>query len=129
MDKTAQLVAAVLIVSFVIERVVATVSFFIDKRLSERREKILLVTITAALAALAVWKTGIRVLANGMQITTHPQADLLLTWLVFTAGADRIRDFIAPAASHPPADQRKTQEFHVFTQHDDGPRHEATPAD
>jgi len=120
MDKTAQLVAAVLIVSFVIERVVATVSFFIDKRLSDRREKILLVTITAALAALAVWKTGIRVLANGMQITTHPQADLLLTWLVFTAGADRIRDFITPAAPKP-------KDVRTFVQQDDGPPHEVPP--
>jgi len=101
MDKTAQLIAGVLIVSFVIERITATMTFFLDQPAPDRKRKILLVFVTGVLAALAVWKTDIRVLRDGMQITTHPRGDLLLTWLVLVAGADRIRDFIAPGVAKP----------------------------
>lgn len=119
MDKTAQLVAGVLIVSFVIERITATVGFFLEKPTEDRWKKILLVTITGALAAIAVRTTGIRVLANGMQITTHPRVDMVLTWLVFTAGADRIREFIVPAQK-PVADAKPDAVRAVYVENDEG---------
>jgi len=118
MDKTAQLVAGVLIVSFVIERITATVAFFLEKPTEDRWKKILLVTVTGVLAAVAVRATGIRVLANGMQITTHPRVDDVLTWLVLTAGADRIREFIVPAQK-PAADAKTDAVTAVYVENDE----------
>jgi len=127
MDKTAQLIAAVLIVSFVIERITATISFLFDKTSPDRGRKVALIAISAALAAIAVWKIDIRVLRDGMQIATHPRADLLLTWLVLVAGADKISSFtVAPSreVAPPPA----KPEIHVFVENEKGKPEEVPQA-
>lgn len=125
MDKTAQLIAAVLIVSFVIERITATIAFLFDRWLSERRRRVALVAISGVLAAIAVWRIDLRLLRDGMQLGTHPRADLLLTWLVLVAGADKISSFTAsaPRAAPPPK-----PEIHVFIENEKGEREEVPKA-
>lgn len=99
MDKTAQLVVGVLLVAFVIERVTAAIFFFIEKRdPEERRGKLLLVGISGALAALALWKIDIRLMRDALKIANHPRVDWLLTWLIIVGGADRIASFVGSEA-------------------------------
>jgi prepilin signal peptidase PulO-like enzyme (type II secretory pathway) len=127
MDKTAQLIAAVLIVSFVIERITATISFIFDKSSPDRGRKVALIVISGALAAVAVWQIDVRVLRDGLQVTTHPRVDLLLTWLVLVAGADKISSFTvapSPAAAPPPA----KPEIHVFIENEKGQPQEVPQA-
>ena len=52
----------------------------------------------------------LRLLRDGVHITTHPSLDALFTTLVIVAGAERIRDFIASPGStgHPREDSKAT---------------------
>ena len=124
MDKTAQLVAEVLIISFVLERIIAAITFLLDRKVSDRRRTIERVALAGALAAIAVWKTDVRVLREGMQVLTHPRVDMLLTWLVLVAGADKIGSFTV-AASKPPTPPPKP-EVHVFVENEKGESKAAT---
>jgi hypothetical protein len=103
MDKTAQLIVAVAIVAFVIERITSAATFFIDgkEKTPEGRRTVGLIAFAAVLAGLAVWKLDLRLLREGVHITTHPAWDVLLTTLVIVAGAERIRDFIGPGGPAP----------------------------
>jgi hypothetical protein len=114
---TAHLVAAVLIVAFVIERITATISFIFNKTADDRGWKVALFAISGALAAVALWKIDVRVLRDGMQIGTYPQADLLLTWLVLVAGADKISNFTVTSSPAPP---QSKPEIHVFIENEKG---------
>jgi prepilin signal peptidase PulO-like enzyme (type II secretory pathway) len=119
MDKTAQLIAAVLIMSFVLERIIAAVMFLFDKESPDRWRTIGRIALGGALAAIAVWKIDVRVLRDGMHVITHPRADTLLTWLVLVAGADKISSFTvaAPKAASAPAPK---PEIHVFVENEKG---------
>jgi len=133
MDKTAQLVVGVLLVAFVIERVTAAIAFFLeDQKLPERKEKLTLIGISGALAALALWKVDIRLLRDALNLTTHPRVDFLLTWLIIVGGADRIGKFIGsggPSESTPPP---PPPEIRIFIEESGGKvtevRHEVRPA-
>lgn len=105
MDKTAQLIVAVAIVAFVIERITSAATFFIDgkEKTREGRRTVGLIAFAAVLAGLAVWKFDLRLLREGVHITTQPGWDALLTTLVIVAGAERIRDFIASPGAAPAA--------------------------
>jgi hypothetical protein len=119
MNKTAQLIAAVLIVAFVIERVTATVEFFLDDMPPEaRRRKIGFVVLGGVLAAAAVWLFDLRLLRDGMQITKGP--DALLTWLVIVAGADRIRGFIASPGASEIVEPPETPPIKIIIEESDG---------
>jgi prepilin signal peptidase PulO-like enzyme (type II secretory pathway) len=114
MDKTAQLVVGVLLVAFVIERVIAAITFFLDPiKPEERKRKLLVIGLSGVLAALALWKIDIRLMRDALHVTNHPNVDLLLTWLIVVGGADRIAMFAGsdkpsagddkpPAAQQPP---------------------------
>ena len=127
MDKTAQLIAAVLIVSFVIERITATITFFFDETRTDRRRKVALVAFSGVLAAIAVWRIDLRVLRDGLQVATHPRADLLLTWLVLVAGADKISSFTAASSSLKTAAPPPKPEIHVFIENEKGKPEEVPP--
>ena len=92
MDNTGRLVAIVLLASFAIERVVATVAFFMagDALTSrEKKDKITLFCVSAILGVIVVWLTGIRILAV-LNFKTDPAVDLLLTWMILVGGADKL---------------------------------------
>lgn len=105
MDKTGQLIVAVLIVAFVIERVTATGIFFIDRKqqTAEGRRKIEVICFSVVLAGIAVWLLDLHLLRDGAHITAPSFIDPLLTTLVIVAGAEHIRDFIAAPRGAPPA--------------------------
>ena len=106
MDRTAQLVVGVLLVAFVIERLTAAVTFFLDTTTpEERRRKLLLIGLSSLLAALALWKVDIRLMRDALHVTTHPRVDLLLTWLIVVGGADRIGAFAGTSA--PPEEPKQ----------------------
>lgn len=128
MDKTAQLIAAVLIVSFVIERITATITFFFDETRTDRWRKIGLVAFSGVLAAIAVWRIDLRVMRDGLQVGTHPRADLFLTWLVLVAGADKISSFTAASASIKSSTPPPKPEIHVFVENEKGKTEEVPQA-
>lgn len=92
MDDTGRLIAIVLLASFAIERVVATVDFFMagDALTSpEKKKKLILFGLSAFLGIVVVWLTGIRILAS-LKFKTDAAVDLLLTWLILVGGADKL---------------------------------------
>jgi len=92
MDNTGRLVAIVLLASFAIERVVATVALFMaDDALTspKKKSKITLFAVSAILGIIVVWLTGIRILAV-LNFKTDPAVDLLLTWMILVGGADKL---------------------------------------
>jgi len=94
MDDTARLLVTVLLASFVIERVVATVAFLTETpKGPERNAKIYRFLLTAVLGAIAVWLAHIRILAR-LNNNISPWVDYPLSWLVLVAGADKIRDLV-----------------------------------
>ena len=124
MDKTAQLIVAVAIVAFVIERITATGIFFLDRKQEtpEGRRKIEVICFATLLAGIAVWLLGLHLLRDGARITAPPLIDVLLTTLVIVAGAERIRDFIAtPAAAPAPApEQSKAPPIKILIEEGEG---------
>lgn len=125
MDQTAQLIAAVLIMSFVLERVIAAITFVFDKEVPDRKRTITRVALAGILAALAVWKIDVRVLRDGMHVATHPRADFLLTWLVLVAGADKISSFTTPAPKEVVTPPPKP-DVSVFVENEEGEMKPAT---
>jgi len=92
MDSTGRLVAIVLLASFAIERVVATVDFFMpgDAFTSpEKKKKLILFGLSALIGIAVVWLTGVRILAV-LSFQADKAVDLLLTWMILVGGADRI---------------------------------------
>ncbi len=100
MNETGKLLAVVLLASFAIERIVATVEFFLNREIPPevRKRKIVLVAVAGAIAALVIAASGIRLLET-LKFSKSPQSlDFVLTWLVLVGGADRIREFLGGAA-------------------------------
>ena len=108
MDDTARLIATVLLASFVIERIIAALSFLTEpKQLPERAKSFYRFLVAAILAAVAVGFANIRILAHlDAAAKVSPWIDYPLSWLVLVGGADRIRDFVGagggPAAKKEP---------------------------
>lgn len=89
MDDTGRLIAMVLLASFAIERVVATVDFFLDRDAltsPEKKRKLILFSLSALLGLIVVWLTGLRILA-ALNFKTDAAIDLLLTWMILVGGA------------------------------------------
>jgi pheromone shutdown protein TraB len=101
MDDTGRLVAMVLLASFAIERVVATVDFFMDGDAlasPEKKKKLTLFSLSAVLGILVVWLTGIRILA-ALNFKTDASVDLLLTWMILVGGADKLGQLLGGGGS------------------------------
>jgi hypothetical protein len=124
MDKTAQLIAAVLIMSFVLERVTATIIFLFDNESPDRWLKAGPIALSGTLAAIALLIIDVRLLRDGMHLGGYGFADFLLTWLVLVAGADKISSFTVAAPKTPAAPPPKA-EIHVFVENEKGERQEA----
>jgi len=99
MDNTGRLIAIVLLASFAIERVVATVAFFMpgDALASpEKKNKMTLFGVSAILGIVVVWLTGIRILTV-MNFKADPRLDGLLTWMILVGGADKLGQLLGGA--------------------------------
>jgi hypothetical protein len=93
MDETGRLVAVVLLASFAIERVAATVDFFMSRgalAAPEKKRKLVLVGVAAIIALGVVELTGIRILQAMKFSTPNDWIDFFLTWLVLVGGADKL---------------------------------------
>lgn len=112
MDATAQLVVVVLLASFAIERIVASLNYVLDtapllkagadakaRRIEVRR--VLMLIIGGGIAALVVYLADIRVIRLFKAQAAPATLDFWLTWLVLVAGADRIRDLLKDVKAAP----------------------------
>jgi CDP-diglyceride synthetase len=110
MDNTGRLIAIVLLASFAIERVVATVDFLMagDALTSpKKKRKLTLFALSAILGIVVVWLTGIRILAV-LNFKTDEAVDLLLTWMILVGGADKLGQLLGSGSgggSAPPAQE------------------------
>jgi hypothetical protein len=96
MDNTGRLIAIVLLASFAIERVVATVDFLMDGDAltsPEKKRKLTLFGMSAFLGIVVVWLTGIRILAV-LNVKTESAVDILLTWMILVGGADKLSQLL-----------------------------------
>jgi hypothetical protein len=101
MDNTGRLVAIVLLASFAIERVVATVAFFMpgDALTSPKKKgKLTLFGVSAILGIVVVWLTGIRILTL-LNFKPDPAVDLVLTWMILVGGADKLGQLLGGGSS------------------------------
>ena len=121
MDATAKLIAIFALITFAMERISATASYFIDAermrlvehhfaaRKRERgRRKLLLLALAGAVALAVIDRIDLRVMRVVQGDAAPRFLDYWLTWLVLFAGADRVRDLlqggkIAPAPPAKPA--------------------------
>jgi len=101
---SANLIAAMLLTAFVIERTVAAAAFavaLIREKGDERKEllvTLLRMSVAGAIAAVVIYKFAWMRLLSTFDVTTHPRADILLTWLVLVCGTDRLSSFIGHGA-------------------------------
>jgi hypothetical protein len=112
MEETGRLIAVVLLASFAIDRVAATVDFFLSGETLapfERRRRMIRVGVSALLALAIVGFTGIRILGLMKFASPNRWIDFFLTWLVLVGGADRIDHFIAGGSGHPAAPSRRQE--------------------
>jgi hypothetical protein len=96
MDNTGRLIAIVLLASFAIERVVATVDFLMHGdalKSPEKKNKLILFALSALLGIIVVWLTGVRILAV-LNVKTEAAVDVLLTWLILVGGADKLSQLL-----------------------------------
>ena len=128
MDDTAKLVAIVLLASFAIERITATIGYMLDslrlqrltdedaaKLREERQRKLLLMIIAGLLAFGVVLVVDLRIL-GALTFKAPALVDLFLTWLVLFAGADRIRDFLSQGSES--GEKSETPVFQVHVRDD-----------
>jgi hypothetical protein len=110
---SANLIAAMILTAFVIERTVAAAAFavsLIRQKGTERKE--LLVTLlrmsaAGVIAAVVIYKFDWMRLLSTFDVTTHPRADMLLTWLVLVSGTDRLSSFIGHGADQAAAAKKE----------------------
>jgi hypothetical protein len=107
----ANLIAALLLCAFVIDRLVATIFFIGSYRKAEERgannQKLMRFVFSALFAAVAVYALNfLRVLGTFWpKGTPDPLLDAAVTWLVIVAGTERLSSFIgdrAAVAAKPP---------------------------
>jgi hypothetical protein len=116
----ANLIAALLLAAFAIDRIVAAIFFAgayfkaADRRESNR--KIVYFIFSGMLAAIAVVTFDLlRILGTFWPPTGRPDArlDAVVTWLVLVAGADRLSSFIGEGAGKAAAPAAKAQELRL----------------
>jgi hypothetical protein len=117
----ANLIAALLLCAFVIDRLVATI-FFVgsyrkaDER-SENNRKVVRFLCSGLFAAVAIYLLGfLRVLDTVWPGAGQPNAslDAVVTWLVLVAGAERLSSFVGDrGASTKPAESASPQKLQV----------------
>ena len=103
MDATAKFVAIVAVAAFATERILAAISYLwnavrlsrarsgLGIRLRSReRRKLLLSAIGALIAYVVVDRANLRLLRVLQVENVNPIVDIVLTWLVVFAGADRV---------------------------------------
>jgi hypothetical protein len=108
----ANLIAALLLCAFVIDRLVATIFFIGSYRKAEERSennrKVVRFLFSALFAAVAIYLLGfLRVLDTVWPSAGQPNAmlDAVVTWLVLVAGAERLSSFVGDrGASAKPAE-------------------------
>ena len=98
MGDTGRLIAVVLLASFAIERVAATVDFFATAA-TEKQRKLLRVGLSGLIALAVVAFTGIRILAAMKFNSPNTWVDFLLTWLILVGGADKIGQFLGTGSA------------------------------
>ncbi len=111
MDDTAKLIVIVLIGSFAIERITASVNYIVDTvrllRLhdpeaedlrAKQLVKFLLLVVAGGIALGVVAAVDLRIL-RVLKMSAPPAVDFWLTWLVLFAGADRVRAFLHQGGS------------------------------
>src|SRR5213079_538893 len=120
MDETGRLIAVVLLASFAIERVAATVDFCLSAK-PEKTRKLVRVGVSAFIAAIVVALTGI-LLLGAMKFTSPGLwLDFLLTWLVLVGGADKLSQFIGAggSAAAAPAKKEELRPIQIFLDNQD----------
>ena len=110
MDETGRLIAVMLLASFAIERVAATVDYCLGSK-PEKTRKLVRVGVSALMALGVVAFSGIRIL-GAMKFTSPGswvifRVDFLLTWLILVGGADKVGQFIGAGSSGAPSPARK----------------------
>lgn len=118
----ANLVAALLLCAFVIDRLVAAIFFVGSYRnaaeRSENNRKLVRFLFSGAFAAVAIYMLGfLRLLDTVWQSASQPNAtlDAAVTWLVLVAGTERLSSFIGDrsAAAKPAGANAPAQQLHV----------------
>ena len=121
MDETGRLVAVMLLASFAIERVAATVDFCLGYQ-SEKTRKLVRIGVSGLIALGVVALTGIRILGAMKFASPGPWLDFLLTWLILVGGADKLSQFIGAGsigASAPAKKDDAVRPIQVFLDHQD----------
>lgn len=119
----ANVVAAVLLAAFVIDRIIASLMFAttcltLSKRhddaaveqLSEFKRKFVYFIISAVLSVIALRFIPYRTITLGN--ISDPAIKTLVMWLILVGGADRISDLIGSSAA--PAPEKPKMEIHVY---------------
>ena len=109
MDETAKLVAIVALAAFATERILAAVNYLMNaarlsrvrsgsavKLRSKERRKLILTILAGVIAAVIVDRADLRILRVLKLGEVHPMVDMLLTWLVVFAGADKVHSLVSP---------------------------------
>ncbi|SRR5258706_716171 len=102
MEESGRIIAIVLLASFAIDRVAATVDFFMSDGMflsPEKRPKLVRVGVSALIALAIVAFTGIRILGVMKFHSPNSWMDFVLTWLILVSGADKIDQFIGAGSS------------------------------
>lgn len=107
MDNIAKLLAIIALASFGIDRINAGASYLLNAerlgklegRLAERlrdrgRRKVLLLALSAAICAALVSFSDIRLAGSISPSLVREPVDVLLTWVLLFAGADRLKDIL-----------------------------------
>jgi len=120
MDETGRLIAVMLLASFAIERVAATVDFCLSSK-AEKTRKLVRVGVSALIACGVVALTGIRILGAMKFASPGPWLDFLLTWLILVGGADKLSQFIGAGSSiaAAPAKKDEVRPIQIFLDNQD----------
>jgi len=109
MDDTAKLVAIVALAAFATERILAAVNYLMNaarlsrvrsgsavRLRSKEKRKLILMILGGVIAAVIVDRADLRILRVLKLGEVHEMVDMVLTWLIVFAGADRVHSFVSP---------------------------------
>src|SRR5258706_6074052 len=119
MISPANLIAAMLLTAFVIERAIAAGAFVVSlfRLKGEAREELLgtlwRTLIAGAIAAAVIYKFDWMRLLSTFDVYNHPDADKVLTWLVLVSGTDRLSTFIGAGADKAASSRAKEAALEV----------------
>jgi hypothetical protein len=98
MQDTGQLIAFLLLAAFAVERIDAAAKFLLPPEPvdphEQRRRKVLLFALSAAIALAIVDYGGMRIIERLQPRNVPKLADYWLTWLVLVAGTDRMKELM-----------------------------------